>query len=234
MAQSVLARMAAMCRAEIGELLEQIEDPKKLVAQLVRDMEGCVERAVVVLGRAAAGEQRLAKEHAANAARIVDCQCAAEGALADGDEAAARLLLIKKTQLVERGAHLETALEERRQTTAELRTQLHGLRARLEQAREREKALRLRVVDVVEAQGLAIDVESAGAVRARFADIEKRVSECERDVAHYEERAMAAEAEAEAWTERAAVDAQIRALEKLEAERRVDRQLEAMRAKANG
>ena len=233
MSPSALTRMAAICRAELGQFLEQMEDPKKLVAQLVRDMEGCVERAVVVLGRAAAGERRLAKEHAANEVRIADCQRAAEGALAEGDEAAARLLLVKKAQLVQRGQELALALEEREGTTAQLRAQLHGLHARLEQAKEREKALRLRVVTGVPMREPAPGVEAAEGARARFADIEERVSQCERDVARFEERAMAVEAEVEARCEWTAVDARTRALETLEAERRVDEQLASMRAKVN-
>lgn len=231
MSQSALSRMAAICRAELGQFLAQIEDPKKLVAQRVRDMEECVERAVVALGRAAASQRGLAKEHAANEARIADCQRAAEGALAEGDEATARLCLAEKVQLVRRGEDLASALEERREMTQQLRTQLLGLRARVEQAKEREKALRQRVGAGRQAREAAHGFEAAAGIRARFADIEERMSECEREVARFEERAMAVEAEAEAWRERATVDAQIRALEDLELERGVDGQLAAMRAK---
>lgn len=233
MSPSALTRMAAICRAEFGQFLEHIEDPRKLVAQSVRDMEACVERAVVGLGQATAGERRLNKKHAANEARIIDCQRAAEGALAEGDEAAARLLLVKKAQLVQRGEELALALADREGMTAQLRAQLHGLHARLEQAKEREKALRLRMGTGAPMRGPASGVEGAEVVRARFADIEERVRECERDVARFEERAMAVEAEAEARCEWEAVDARARTLETLEAERRVDEQLASMRAKVN-
>ena len=57
MSKGTLDRIAAIWRANVNEVLDQLEDPEKLVPQLVRDMEDSVDRAVAALGKAVANEK---------------------------------------------------------------------------------------------------------------------------------------------------------------------------------
>ena len=44
------SRISNVVRAEVNEVLNQVEDPKKMVRQMIRDMEDALDDAVVAVG----------------------------------------------------------------------------------------------------------------------------------------------------------------------------------------
>lgn len=234
MSKGTLDRIAAIWRANVNEVLDQLEDPEKLVPQLVRDMEDSVDRAVAALGKAVANEKRLQKEHAKNEDEMVHAQEKAELAVEKDDEQAARLYLAKKAQLAQTNAAIAPALAESSEVVAQLRAQLEELRARLGEAKNRQHVLIERVragrrsVSGVEGGDLGTD----GEAHARFGEIERRVRDHERDFARFEEKALVAEAEAELQRELAESERNDREIKKIEAEQRVETELAALREKA--
>ena len=233
MSKGTLYRIAAIWRANVNEVLDQLEDPEKLVPQLVRDIEDSVDRAVAALGKAVANEKRLQKERAKNEDEIIHAQEKAEMAVEKDDEQAARLYLAKKAQLAQANAAIAPALAESGEAVAQLRAQLEELRARLGEAKNRQHVLieRVRAGRRSASGAESGDLGSGGEAHTRFAEIERRVRDHERDFARFEEKALVAEAEAELQRELAESERNDREIKKIEAEQRVEEELKALRAK---
>ena len=62
MVKTTLSRISDIVRSNVNELLDQLEDPEKMVRQMVRDMEVEVDRVTGAVGTAVAGVRRLQKE----------------------------------------------------------------------------------------------------------------------------------------------------------------------------
>ncbi|MFT5086348.1 MAG: phage shock protein A [Planctomycetota bacterium] len=233
MSKGTLDRIAAIWRSNVNEVLDHLEDPEKLVPQLVRDMEDAVDRAVASLGRAMANEKRLQKEQAKNVEQIAECQEKAEIAIEKDDERAARLYIEKKAQLGRTHEALEPALAESSEAATQLRSQLEELRSRLQEAKNRQQVLIERIRAGRRSGGgtESGDVGSEGEAYVRFAEIERQVRDHERDFSRFEEKAMVAEAEAELQREMGESERNDRELKRIEAEHRVETELAALRAK---
>ncbi len=233
MSKGTMDRIAAIWRSNVNEVLDHLEDPEKIVPQMVRDMEASVDQAVASLSKAVANQKRLEKEHARNVDKIAECQEKAEVAVEKGDEEYARLVLAQKAQLGQTNAALEPLLEESREVVVQLRPQLEELRTRLGEAKERQDALISRVRSERRQQaadkGVGIGTESEAYVR--FAEIEQRVRDHEKDFARFEEQAMVADAEAELLREMAEGERTERELKRMEAEHRVEEELAKLREK---
>ena len=84
------SRISNVVRAEVDEVLNKLEDPKKMVRQMVLDMEAALDDAVIAVGQAMANEKLLSR-------RIVQKQTdsalwarKAEDAMDAGEEELAR------------------------------------------------------------------------------------------------------------------------------------------------
>ena len=102
-----LDRISHILRSNVNEVLDRLEDPEKMVRQMVRDMEAAVDRAVGAVSTAVADQRRLAKEKAATRERIENMHAKATRALERGDEALARQALARKVVLEETLAGIE-------------------------------------------------------------------------------------------------------------------------------
>ncbi|MBT4098635.1 MAG: hypothetical protein HOE86_13370, partial [Gemmatimonadetes bacterium] len=54
-----LNRITHIVRSNVNEVLDRLEDPEKMVRQMVRDMEATVDRAVGAVSTAVADQRRL-------------------------------------------------------------------------------------------------------------------------------------------------------------------------------
>ena len=55
------SRISNVVRAEVDEVLNKLEDPKKMVRQMVLDMEAALDDAVIAVGQAMANEKLLSR-----------------------------------------------------------------------------------------------------------------------------------------------------------------------------
>ncbi|MEE3264016.1 MAG: PspA/IM30 family protein [Candidatus Latescibacterota bacterium] len=136
-----LDRISHILRSNVNEVLDRLEDPEKMVRQMVRDMEAAVDRAVGAVSTAVADQRRLAKEKAATRERIENMHAKATRVLERGDEALARQALARKVVLEETLAGIEPALNQGQQTVEDLRAKLSMLRDDLRDAQNRQGAL---------------------------------------------------------------------------------------------
>ena len=144
MARGALSRVANIIRADIDELLNRMEDPRKLVPYLIREMEDAVEAAVEEAAGAVANERCVERRLSQARERSESWQRKAEEAVAAGDDGLARKALEHKVVEAAALEDLEKALEESRKAAESLKQQLAACRAKLKAARARQRTLIVR------------------------------------------------------------------------------------------
>jgi len=237
MVKATIDRIAGIVRSNVNELLDQIEDPEKMVRQMIRDMDEAVDVAVATMCTAVANQRRLEREHADNTAKAAEFQQKAERAVAAGDDELGRLYLERKTQCARTTEDVGSALDESRRTADELRDNLQSLRAKLQDARNRQGTLVARC-QAARARGLNGKSSSTMAADpfASFGQLEQRIAEHEGEFERLKQQIefsdAASQAEAEVRRELEGTSgAADRKLQDLETQRRVADELEKLRAK---
>jgi phage shock protein A len=130
-------RLNTVLRSNLTALLDRAEDPEKLIAQTVHDMEGELKRARRELLTTLGTAKRLRNEHEALLRDAQGWEDKAVLALEQGDEALAREALRHKARVAreaeqtrERAARQETAAEEMGTTLGRIEGRIADLRAR--------------------------------------------------------------------------------------------------------
>ncbi len=208
-----IERIAAIWKANLNEVLDRIENPAKLVDQIVRDAEREVDQAVAALVEARATKRRLERDLQRNAKQMQMWQAKAAAAVEAGDDAGARLALIEKTELDQVHKQLEPALVESCDTVAELEEQVEILRQKLRDMHTRRGKLIARYCAERE----------CGVAAPRFDAIAQRVQQSECELVRFEEQVEQAVAEAEVLRELAAN-------RRAERDRKVAEELTALKA----
>ena len=204
------SRISNVVRAEVDDVLNKIEDPKKMVRQMVLDMEDALDDAVVAVAQAMASEKLLARRIAQKREESALWARKAEGAMDAGEEELARKALFQKVAVDEAVNTLQKAREEAEEVTATLKQRLAELKAKLASARAQQSTLAIRKQVVV--QEMRQD--------ARVAAYDRFV----RDVAREE-------ATAEIYAEMAD-DAQLEdEFDKLERKQRVEAEMQVLKEK---
>lgn len=145
MVKTALSRISDIVRSNVNELLDQMEDPEKMVRQMVRDMESEVDRVTGAVGTSVASVRRIQKEQESQRQRSAQLQARAGQALEAGDEELTRQILGRRVLLDHTADDLSPALEEGQQTVERLKAQLTTLRADLEDARQRQGSMIARI-----------------------------------------------------------------------------------------
>lgn len=133
----LLKRMSNFLSANLNDLIDQCEDPEKMLRQAVRDMETALGQLMDGAARAIAHHKLLARQLADQHDGIVRCTKRAEAAVARGDDDAARAELLRKAEhqrhvdALSRQVVTSDALGQR------LRRQVTAMRIKLAEARQR-------------------------------------------------------------------------------------------------
>ncbi len=138
------SRISNVVRAEVDEVLNNLEDPKKMVRQMVLDMEAALDDAVIAVAQAMANEKLLARRIAQKEEDSALWARKAEDAMAVGEEELARKALVQKLAVDEAINTLQKAREEAEEVTAVLKQRLAELKAKLASARARQSTLAIR------------------------------------------------------------------------------------------
>lgn len=195
-----IERITTIWKANLNEVLDRIENPAKMVDQIVRDAERAVDQAVDSLVKARATKRRLERDLQRNAEQMQMWQAKATAAVEAGNDEGARLALIQKTELDQAHVRLEPALAESCDTVAELEEQVEILRQKLRDIRARRGKLIARCCAERE-RGVAFGEDAPA---HRFDAVAQRVQQSERELARFEEQVDQAVAEAEVLRELAA------------------------------
>ena len=144
------SRISNVVRAEVDDVLNNLEDPKKMVRQMVRDMEDALDDAVVAVAQAMANEKLLARRIAQKREDSALWARKAEDAMAAGEDELARKALVQKVAVDEAVNILQKAREEAEAVTATLRQRLAEMKAKLASARAQQSTLAIRKQVVVQ------------------------------------------------------------------------------------
>lgn len=218
MAKGTLARMANVVRAEMDDLLCRLEDPKKMVRQMLVDMEAALENAVAAVGHSKANEKILERRIVQKKEALGHWRQKAEDAMNAGDETLARNALFQKVAVEEEVKALEQAQAEARDVSQKLMQRLTELKVKFEDARARQGALILRKARMREEVWTGIGDATAF---ARYEDLCREVAREEATAQVYAEISGQASPELD------------HAFGRLEQKQRVEAEIQALKEKMN-
>jgi len=219
---SIFDRIGTILKANIHDLLDQAEDPEKMINQLIRDMEGQLKEATDQVAEAIAQERKLEREALAAEALVEQWHGKAVLAVQRGDDDLAKQALARKMAYEKKATSLRNELEKQEAAVTNMKEQLHALQAKIEDAK-RQKDVLLTKHKRVKAQETIrrsrVDLSQADDALAAFGRMKEKIEDQE-DIA-----AAAAE------LEKTEVETRF---EKLEAESELDMELAALKAEIQG
>ena len=214
---AILDRIHRIARANIAQLLNQVETPEDEVAARIRELEDAAREAKDALAGFAVTYKRLERNVDELRQTRTEWQARAEAELKAGNEDMARRALGERMKTEERLAALEPVLQSRRETYDELREDLVRIHDQLSQARARLMDLR--------ARKRAADAEKA--MGRRMSDARSGDAG---DFERLEDEVMAAEAQVEIDRElRGSLSPLSEKLDRGAQDRKLDSELEALK-----
>jgi phage shock protein A len=138
---NLFKRISDVLSANLNDLVDRVEDPERMVKQLIREMEENVNSAREGVIDALASEKQLAKELDHQRRQSEDWYNRARRALETGNETLAREALARKKEHDDILANLQASWESSRRTSERLKAQLRALEAKLEEARLKKGSL---------------------------------------------------------------------------------------------
>jgi phage shock protein A len=135
------ARLSNLISANLNAMLDAAEDPATMLAQVIREMESSLATARRHGAKAIAAERRLERELEQNRADAASWQTQAALAIRNGREDLARLALARKIEHDDLVNALAPQLAAAQRTSAQVKTALRAIDARLAEARRKERIL---------------------------------------------------------------------------------------------
>ncbi len=187
---NIFKRINDVLSANINDLIDRVEDPERMVKQIIREMEENILRAREGVVDAIASEKKLQKELEHNRQLSAEWLAKAESALRDGKEDLARAALGRKKEHDNIVKALEPAWQSANATSERLKNQLRGLEAKLEEARRKRGTLvaRQRAAEAREQMDRTLSRFDDGlAAHQQFSRMEDRVADMEARTAAMDE-----------------------------------------------
>lgn len=219
----IFGRIADIFKANVNDALDKMEDPEKMIKQMVIEMQEAIAKATSGLATAMAQEKKLERDYNGYVEQAKGWEAKAMTALNAGNEDLARQALAKKAEADQQAKQYEVMFTQARDTAAKLKTQVEGLKAKLNEAKMKESTLIARNQSAQAQKQIAKQVGNFDA-SSNFAKFDK-----------WEEKILKNEAEAQAFTELGAdssksLNDEFKLLEK---NTQVDDELAKLRAKLN-
>lgn len=141
---NLFKRINDVITANINDLIDRVEDPERMIKQIIREMEDNINRAKESVIDAIASEKQLLKELENNRKLSDEWLGKAETALQNGNEELARAALARKKEHDTICKALEPSWQSAKNTSENLKAQLKALEAKLEEARRKRSSLAAR------------------------------------------------------------------------------------------
>ena len=219
----IFGRINDIFKANVNDALDKMEDPEKMIKQMVIEMQEAIAKATSGLATAMAQEKKLERDYNQYKSAAESWEQKAMQALNAGNEDLARKALAKKAEADQQATQYQQMYEQASQTTTKLKGQVDQLKAKLNEARMKESTLIARSQAAKAQKTIAKQVGSFDTGNS-FAKFDK-----------WEQKILKNEAEAEAFTElaegtNANLDDDFKLLEKNTS---VDDDLAKLKAKLN-
>ena len=168
-------------RSSVTTLRESIEDPERMLHQLIIDMEGELERVRGAVAASIADEIQMHDKCRKSRDECSQWFERAGTALRRGDEAAAKAALEHKVMCEQRAEGLEREYALQKEQVAKLHESVRDLEDKIRQARQKQTLLLARLVRADSAQRVqsALKQTTSNSAFAQFARLENRVERAE-------------------------------------------------------
>lgn len=215
----IFGRIADVFKSNVNDALDKVEDPEKMIKQMVIEMEESVNKTTLAVAQAIANEKSLEKKLEKAKLDSKEWEQKAMQALQAGREDLAKLALEKKAIADRNAADLGPISTQARETSNKLRQQLNALKSKLDEAKSRQSTLIARS-QAAKAQK-QISQSMSGVGSDAFGKFDK-----------FEGKIEKLEAEAQAFDELAGANTQLEdEFKKLSSSTTVDTDLLALKAK---
>lgn len=138
---TLFKRINDVITANINDLIDQVEDPEKMIKQIILEMEENISAAKEGVVDAIASEKRLQQDVDRHRTQSEEWQEKARAALKEGNEELARTALLRKNEHDKILESLEPALTSAISTSASLKAQLKALDTKLDEAKRKRSSL---------------------------------------------------------------------------------------------
>lgn len=232
--QSIFGRIAQLAKANINALIDQAEDPQKMLDQMVRDYTASIQEAEAAIAQTIGNLRLLEQDYAEDVATAQDWgrkavaasakadEFRAEGNAADADkfDNLAKVALGKQLASENQARAAQPTIQSQTAVVEQLKSGLEGMKMKLEQLRGKRDELVARA-KIAEAQSRVMDA-------VQSIDIMDPTSELGR----FEEKIRREEARVLGRQELAAstLDAQFEALEDVSTQTEIEARLAALKA----
>ena len=137
----LLERVATLVRANLNDLIDQAEDPSKMIKQVILDMENQLLQVKTQVAIAIADQHLLEKKLIENNARHTDWVRRAELAVDKKDDQLARAALERSLSYQQMQANFEQQIADQKIEVENLKSALHKLEQKLGEARAKADLL---------------------------------------------------------------------------------------------
>ncbi|MCP5419402.1 MAG: PspA/IM30 family protein [Gammaproteobacteria bacterium] len=180
---NLFKRISDVIAANLNDLVDRVEDPERMIKQLIREMEENINSAKESVIDAMASEKQLAKELDSQRRQAEDWQKRARQALESGNEILAREALSRKKEHEKIIRNLDESWQSAKRTSERLKAQLRALESKLDEARLKKGSLvaRKRAAQAREQMSQMRDhhLRSGLDSQASFGRMEDKISEME-------------------------------------------------------
>jgi phage shock protein A len=183
----IFARLSDIITSNLNALLDRVENPEAMIAQIIREMEEGMAGAKRAAATAIAAERRVGRELEQNRGEAACWKARAREALAANREDLARRALARKQEHDDLVRSLEAQCATTSQTSEAVRTSLRALEARLAEARRKQRSIlarhRAAQARVQLCRRGGVCVPDSGTPVAKFERLENRLNEFEDELA---------------------------------------------------
>jgi phage shock protein A len=170
---ALLERVATLLKANLNDLIDKAEHPEKMIKQIILDMENQLLQVKTQVAIAIADQHLLEKKQKENEEKIADWGRKAELALDKNHEDLARAAIERSLTAKQLTESFTQQVVDQRSQVETLKTALHKLQQKLEEARGRSEMLiaehrRARTLDRAADARSAVPASDAGAAFDRM------------------------------------------------------------------
>lgn len=224
----IFSRLNRVIKSNLNALVDQAEDPDKMIGQTVADMKSALQRARTELIEAMGSAKRLEKKQNELEQEAADWERKAVLALEREDEDLAREALRRKARASREARHVRERAAEQATTADAMKDQLERIEKKLDDLKARQKTL---AAQVRQARTQHVDLSRSAGDRlggGAFSDLERMADQIDRLDAEVEAHHVLEDPKS---TE---LDARFKALESEEGGDQVEDELAALKAKLGG
>jgi len=140
----MFARVSDIFKANVNDMLDRMEDPEKMVKQMIIEMEEALVKSTSALAKAMANEKSLLKQQSLAEGQAKQWEEKAALALKSGKPDLAKQALSKKMVFDGQARQYDAMVSQASSVTSQLRSQLDMLRTKLDEARMKQATLTAR------------------------------------------------------------------------------------------